>query len=235
LSEANTFGAVGGAPPNAIDKVAWNSAGLVAAIVQHVETGAVLMLGWMNREALERTVETGDVWFYSRSRQTMWRKGETSGNTLSARDLRLDCDGDAILIRATPAGPTCHTNATSCFFSPAVGDPDDGPSGGAFGDLWRTLIARRDAGGDRSYTATLIGKGVDRIAAKVTEEAGELADALRDESDARVISEAADLIYHLLVGVLARGLDPDAIYDELRRRAGTSGLDEKAARSPGSK
>lgn len=222
-----------------LEDVAFNDAGLVAAIVQHVETGEVLMLGWMSREALERTLETGDVWFYSRSRESLWRKGETSGNTLTAREVRLDCDGDAVLVRATPAGPTCHTGATSCFFSPAGPDldgvTDEGPSGGAIGDLWRTLVDRRDGGGENSYTARLLARGVDRVGAKISEEADELVAALVDETDDRVISEAADLLYHVLVGLLARGLEPEAVYDELRRRSGTSGLDEKAGRRPGGK
>lgn len=189
------------------------------------------MLGWMNREALERTLESGDVWFYSRSRQAMWRKGESSGNTLSALDVRLDCDGDALLVRASPAGPTCHTNATSCFFTPSIGDPDDGPSGGAIGDLWRTLVTRRAAGAGTSYTAKLLAGGIGAINDKIGEEAGELIAALAGESDERVVSEAADLIYHLLVGLLARDLDPGAVWSELRRRSGTSGLVEKAGRS----
>ena len=211
-------------------RVSWNADGLVAAIVQHADTGEVLMLGWMSREALERTATTEQVWFYSRSRQTLWRKGETSGNTLTVRELRLDCDGDAVLVRADPAGPTCHTGSTSCFFSPLDGDEDDGPSGGAVGDLWRTLSARREASGDTSYTARLLAGGVETINAKITEEAGELAAALAGEDDSRVISEAADLVYHLLVGLLARDIEPGAVARELSRRAGTSGLVEKAGR-----
>jgi phosphoribosyl-ATP pyrophosphohydrolase/phosphoribosyl-AMP cyclohydrolase len=213
-----------------IEDVSFDDAGLVAAVVQHVETGEVLMLGWMSRESLARTLETGQVWFYSRSRQALWRKGETSGNTLTARDVRLDCDGDAVLIRAEPAGPTCHTGSTSCFFTPAIGGPDDGPSGGALGDLWRTLLARRDAGGQHSYTAKLLEAGVDRINAKIAEEANELIDALAGESDDRVASETADLLYHVLVGLLARGVDPEEVWTELRRRSNKSGLDEKASR-----
>lgn len=218
-----------------IERVAFNADGLVAAIVQHAHTGEVLMLGWMNREALERTVDTGQVWFYSRSRQTLWRKGETSGNTLAARELRLDCDGDAVLVRAEPAGPTCHTGTTSCFFSPLGRPDDDGPSGGALGDLWRTLEARRDAGVDSSYTARLLAGGAGAINAKITEEAGELAAAIDGESDERVISEAADLVYHLLVGLLSRQITPAEVYRELARRAGVSGLVEKAGRDDGAK
>lgn len=215
-----------------IERVAFNPDGLVPAVVQHALTGEVLMLAWMSREALERTLESGQVWFYSRSRQALWRKGETSGNTLAVRELRLDCDGDAVLVRAEPAGPTCHTGATSCFFAPAGAAEDDGPTGGAIGDLWRTLEARRDAGADTSYTARLLAGGVEAINAKITEEAAELAAALAGESDDRVASEAADLLYHLLVGLLSRGLDPAGVYRELARRAGTSGLAEKAGRAP---
>lgn len=215
------------------DDVAWGAAGLAPAIVQDAAGGAVLMLGWMNAKALERTLQSGQVWFYSRSRQTLWRKGETSGNTLAVAEIRLDCDRDAILVRARPAGPTCHTGTTSCFFRPTEGDEDDGPAGHALGELQRTLEARRGAAPDESYTARLLAGGVQAIAAKLTEEAGELGQAIAGESDERVASEAADLIYHLLVGLLSRDVAPAAVWRELEKRAGTSGLVEKARRGGG--
>lgn len=215
------------------DDVAWGPGGLAPAIVQNAAGGAVLMLGWMNAESLARTLESGQVWFYSRSRQKLWRKGETSGNTLAVADVRLDCDRDAILVRAHPAGPTCHTGTTSCFFRPAAAPEDDGPAGHALGELARTLEARRGADPDASYTARLLSKGAEAIAAKLTEEAGELGQAIAGESDERVASEAADLIYHLLVGLLSRDVAPAAVWRELEKRAGTSGLVEKARRGGG--
>ena len=174
------------------------------AIVQDVTTGRVLMLAWMNDEAERLTRETGEAWFWSRSREQLWRKGETSGNTLAVEELRDDCDGDALLLRVTPAGPTCHTGSVSCF-APA---------------LWRTISERaleRPAG---SYTTELLEAGVGAVARKVGEEAVEVTVAALDESDERVVEEAADLVYHLYVLLAARGLDIAAVEDELVRRAG---------------
>jgi phosphoribosyl-ATP pyrophosphohydrolase/phosphoribosyl-AMP cyclohydrolase len=173
------------------------------AIVQDVTTGRVLMLAWMNDEAERLTRETGEAWFWSRSRERLWRKGETSGNTLAVEELRDDCDGDALLLRVTPAGPTCHTGSVSCF-APA---------------LWRTISERaleRPAG---SYTTALLETGIGAVARKVGEEAVELTVAALDESDERVVEEAADLVYHLYVLLAARGLDIAAVEDELVRRA----------------
>jgi phosphoribosyl-ATP pyrophosphohydrolase/phosphoribosyl-AMP cyclohydrolase len=175
---------------------------LKAAIVQDAETNRVLMLAWMNDEAERLTRETGQAWFWSRSRQQLWRKGETSGNTLAVEELRDDCDGDALLVRVRPAGPACHTGSLSCF-APA---------------LWRTISERaleRPAG---SYTTELLEAGVGASARKLGEEAVELAVAALDESDERVIEEAADLVYHLYVLLAARGLDVAQVEDELTAR-----------------
>ena len=176
---------------------------LRAAIVQDAEDGRVLMLAWMDDEALRRTRETGEAWFWSRSRRELWRKGETSGNTLAVDELRDDCDGDALLLRVTPAGPACHTGSVSCF-APA---------------LWRTIAQRaleRPAG---SYTTELLDAGIGACARKVGEEAVELSVAALDEPDERVVEEAADLVYHLYVLLAARGLDIAAVEDELAHRA----------------
>ena len=173
------------------------------AIVQDSGTGRVLMLAWMDDEAERLTREQGEAWFWSRSRERLWRKGETSGNTLAVDELRDDCDGDALLVRVTPAGPACHTGSVSCF-APA---------------LWRTIAQRaleRPAG---SYTTELLEAGVGASARKVGEEAVELSVAALDESDERVIEEAADLVYHLYVLLAARGLDVAQVDDELARRA----------------
>jgi phosphoribosyl-AMP cyclohydrolase / phosphoribosyl-ATP pyrophosphohydrolase len=175
---------------------------LKAAIVQNAESNRVLMLAWMNDEAERLTRETGEAWFWSRSRQQLWRKGETSGNTLAVEELRDDCDGDALLVRVRPAGPACHTGSLSCF-APA---------------LWRTISERaleRPAG---SYTTELLEAGVGASARKLGEEAVELAVAALDESDERVIEEAADLVYHLYVLLAARGLDVAQVEDELTAR-----------------
>lgn len=172
------------------------------AIVQDSDTGRVLMLAWMDDEAERLTRETGEAWFWSRSRERLWRKGETSGNTLAVEELRDDCDGDALLLRVRPAGPACHTGSVSCF-APA---------------LWRMIAERaadRPAG---SYTTELLDAGIGACARKVGEEAVEVTVAALDESDERVIEEAADLVYHLYVLLAARGLDIAQVDDELRAR-----------------
>jgi len=173
------------------------------AIVQDAGDGRVLMLAWMDDEAEAKTRETGQAWFWSRSRRRLWHKGETSGNTLAVEELRDDCDGDALLVRVTPAGPVCHTGSLSCF-APA---------------LWRTIserAAERPAG---SYTAELLDAGIGTCARKVGEESVELAVAALDESDERVVEEAADVLYHLYVLLAARGIDVARVEDELSRRS----------------
>jgi phosphoribosyl-ATP pyrophosphohydrolase/phosphoribosyl-AMP cyclohydrolase len=175
---------------------------LRAAIVQDAESNRVLMLAWMNDEAERLTRETGQAWFWSRSREQLWRKGETSGNTLEVVELRDDCDGDALLVRVRPAGPVCHTGSLSCFAP----------------ELWRTIAARALERPEGSYTTELLDAGIGASARKVGEEAVELSVAALDESDERVIEEAADLVYHLYVLLAARGLDVAQVEDELTRR-----------------
>ena len=176
---------------------------LRAAIVQDAEDGRVLMLAWMDAEAEARTRATGEAWFWSRSREALWRKGETSGNTLAVEELRDDCDGDALLVRVRPAGPACHTGSLSCF-APGVVAHGRGAGGAS------------DPPG--SYTAELLDAGTGACARKVGEEAVELAVAALDESDERVVEEAADLIYHLYVLLASRGIDLARVEDELNRR-----------------
>jgi phosphoribosyl-ATP pyrophosphohydrolase/phosphoribosyl-AMP cyclohydrolase len=173
------------------------------AIVQDSATGRVLMLAWMNDEAERLTRATNEAWFWSRSRERLWRKGETSGNTLAVDELRDDCDGDAILLRVSPAGPACHTGSTTCFAP----------------ELWRTISERALERPEGSYTASLLEAGIGACARKVGEEAVELAVAALDEPDDRVVEEAADLVYHLYVLLAARGLDFAQVEDALRLRS----------------
>ncbi|PRQ03550.1 Phosphoribosyl-ATP pyrophosphatase [Enhygromyxa salina] len=225
-----------------------DAAGLVAAIVVHAHDDRVLMLGYMNRDALAATLATRKVTFFSRSKQRLWQKGETSGHTLELASIRVDCDGDALLVQATPRGPTCHTQASSCFFKlvelppPGAHEPvsikgeDDGPRpNAAIDSLWRTILDRKAGRGmtnpeGRSYVRSLLDKGVDKINEKLREEAGELCDALAGETDERVVNEAADLLFHALVGLAARGLEPADVAEVLRARHGLSGIDEKNQR-----
>ncbi len=210
---------------------AYDDNGLVPCIVQDAERGTVLMLAWMNAEALRLTRETGVVHFWSRSRQALWKKGETSGNTLALVELRIDCDHDAVLVRAKPAGPTCHTGATSCFFHKDDGSDDDGvPAVTIIEQLARVLEARRDSTGEKSYTKSLLDAGMPKILAKIAEEHGELAAELPSGDDEKVIHETADLLFHVMVGLTARGIPIERVLAELARRFGTSGHTEKAAR-----
>jgi phosphoribosyl-ATP pyrophosphohydrolase/phosphoribosyl-AMP cyclohydrolase len=176
---------------------------LRAAIVQESGSGRVLMLAWMDDEALRLTRETGHAHFFSRSRGRLWRKGETSGNTLAVDELRDDCDGDAVLLKVTPAGPACHTGAVSCF-APW---------------LWRRVAERARDRPVGSYVAGLLDGGTTACARKVAEEGVEAALAAVSESDERLVEEVADLWFHSYVLLAARGLDPAAVEDELRRRA----------------
>ncbi len=195
--------------------------GLVSAIVQDDATGKVLMLGYMNPESLRRTLEGENVWFYSRSRSELWLKGETSGNYLKVKSLHLDCDGDAILVKADPVGPTCHTGEKSCFFIPLteigeVATSDRGP--GITDELFAVIQSRKDEMPEGSYTATLFEQGTPRIAQKVIEEAGETAIAgVMGDRDA-LASEAADMIYNTLVLLAAEGVTPEDVWSKLRER-----------------
>lgn len=172
------------------------------AIVQDARDGRVLMLAWMNDEALQLTVETGEAWFWSRSRERLWKKGETSGNTLAVEEVRDDCDGDALLVRVVPNGSACHTGSVSCF-APA---------------LWRTVVERVRDRPDGSYVAKLASGGVVRTAQKVGEEAVETALAAV-AGDGRLVSEAADLLFHLYVLLAVAGEDVAGVEAELAARA----------------
>jgi phosphoribosyl-ATP pyrophosphohydrolase/phosphoribosyl-AMP cyclohydrolase len=203
---------------------AYDDRGLAPAIIQDAVTNRVLMLGYVSAESLAATAETGYMHFWSRSRNALWKKGETSGNTLEVVDLALDCDGDALLVRANPAGPTCHLGTTSCF-DPHDDSPELPATSGRINLLWDTVVARRDERPTGSYTTSLIDGGVDVCSRKVTEEATEVLMAAKDHaagmgSAERLIEESADLLYHLLVLLAERGIILSEVEDELERRAG---------------
>jgi phosphoribosyl-ATP pyrophosphohydrolase/phosphoribosyl-AMP cyclohydrolase len=215
----------------------YDERGLVPCVVQDAATGTLLMLAWMNEEALRRTRETGEVHFWSRSRKALWRKGETSGNTLKLVELRLDCDRDAVLAIARPAGPTCHTGATSCFYTTDTNREDDGvpalEGAQVLARLFEILESRRDAhtSAERSYTRSLLDAGMPKILSKIAEEHDELAAELPAGDDAKVIHETADLLFHVMVGLTARAIPIESVLAELGRRFGTSGHVEKASRT----
>jgi phosphoribosyl-ATP pyrophosphohydrolase/phosphoribosyl-AMP cyclohydrolase len=198
-------------------EVNFDGAGLVPCIVQDWDSGEVLMLAYMNADALARTQETGEMHFFSRSRNELWHKGETSGNVQRVRALRYDCDGDTLLALVDAAGPACHTGERTCFYR---GDFPAGPSFDVLPSLERTIAQRKlAADADGSYTAALLAKP-DWIAEKVQEEAEEVTRAAREESDRRVAEEAADLLYHLSVLLAQRDLslaDAERVLDERRR------------------
>jgi phosphoribosyl-ATP pyrophosphohydrolase/phosphoribosyl-AMP cyclohydrolase len=206
--------------------------GLVPVVAQEARTGRILMVAWMNAEALARTLATGLAWYWSRRRAALWRKGETSGHTQTVREVRVDCDGDALLLLVDQTGPACHTGEPSCFFrmldgatvSPpaALGTPST--SSDVLDELFALLVRRRAELPEGSYTATLLRAGRERIGAKVREEAEELVRAAAAEADDRVAEEAADLLYHVLVQLVERGVSLEAVRGVLRRRrAGRGG------------
>jgi phosphoribosyl-ATP pyrophosphohydrolase/phosphoribosyl-AMP cyclohydrolase len=184
--------------------------GLIPAIVQDAETDVVLMLGYMNREALEKTFETRKVWFYSRSKGRLWMKGETSGNTLEFVNVKSDCDNDALLVKVLPNGPTCHTGSKSCF--------DEKERHEILRELYSVLTERKNNLPKGSYTASLFTKGLDKICEKIDEESAEVVQAARKESTQRLVEESVDVLYHLFVLLVHRGVKYSELIEEVTRR-----------------
>ncbi len=202
--------------------VTYNADGLVAAIVQDVATRQVLMMAWMNAESLQRTLALGETVFWSRSRQALWTKGATSGNLLRLVEIRQDCDGDALLVQAEPAGPTCHTGEPSCFYrglDEAVLAQRLPPSGILI-ELTDIINQRAATRPEGSYTAKLLNGGVDRIGKKIGEEATEVIIAAKNAAPDELSWELADLLYHSLVLLVQQGVPLEAVWRELRRRHG---------------
>lgn len=200
----------------------WSTHPLIPAIVQDARTGDVLMLAWMNEEALSRTIERGEAWFWSRSRGELWHKGATSGNTQRVVEVRVDCDADAVLLRVEPAGPACHTGRRTCFYRRLPGGDEVEATGAVdvLAHLEGVIRDRQAHPRAGSYTNRLFEEGLPFIAKKVGEEAVEVVVASQSEDDARLASEAADLVYHMLVLLAARGLSWSDIEAELARRFG---------------
>jgi phosphoribosyl-ATP pyrophosphohydrolase/phosphoribosyl-AMP cyclohydrolase len=206
-----------------IDELAWGPDGLLPVVIQDAQTGAVLTLAYANRAALERTLAERATWLFSRSRGSLWKKGESSGNTQGVVAVAYDCDADALLYRVHPHGPACHTGAASCFSGHLLLEAGDNEPAGAFdaalAHLRATLVERRSASPQASYTAKLLRDGVDRIAKKVGEEATEVVIAAKNDDPAALAWEVADLFYHTLVLLEARGVTLDDVGKELLRRA----------------
>jgi phosphoribosyl-AMP cyclohydrolase / phosphoribosyl-ATP pyrophosphohydrolase len=208
---------------NWLAAVRFGADGLVPVVAQEHRSGDVLMLAFANREALERTAATGQAHYYSRSRAALWRKGESSGHEQAVREIRIDCDGDAVLYRVEQTGPACHTGARTCFAAAVTADggtaAGEDPGAHLLARLGATIARRAAERPAESYTVQLLDRGVPRISQKVGEEAVEVVVAANAEEPERLASEAADLLYHLLVLLEARGVPLDAVWKELAHRS----------------
>ena len=212
------------------DRFQFDEQGLLPAVIQGWLDGTVLMLGYMNQEALTKTIATKRVHFWSRSRKKLWEKGETSGHTLHVKELFVDCDCDTILVKAQPVGPTCHTGARACFFSRldeqggVVRSNPQGAHGGILEGVLRTIQERRANPQAGSYTAKLFEGGHDKILKKVAEEAGEVLLASKGGKKEEIVYEVADLLFHTLMVLGYHDLSLQDMYQELGKRFGKSGL-----------
>jgi len=202
-----------------VQEIGWDERGLVPAVVQDARTGRVLMLAHVNRQALARTLETGESWFWSRSRGELWHKGATSGNTQRVVEVLYDCDADALLLRVEPRGPACHTGHASCFYRRLPGSPEgQAEDGRVLHRLWAIIQERKAHPKEGSYTCHLLAAGEAHMLKKIGEEAIEVIVAAQSEGHERLVSELADLTYHALVLLAARDLSWADVEAELARR-----------------
>ncbi len=220
-----------------INKVDWEKSELLPVIVQEVGTNEVLMMAYMNKEALELSLNTKIAHYFSRSKQRIWKKGESSGHTQAIQEFLLDCDNDTLLIKVVQEGVACHTGRKSCFFTnietgEAVSDiqVDSAAMYGVIDELYHIILDRKSADPETSWTAKLFAKGENTILKKIVEEAGELCFAVKDDNEEEIIYEAADLVYHCMVALGLKNISPDRIKQELARRFGMSGITEKNSR-----
>lgn len=200
-----------------LSNIKYDEKGLIPAIIQDVNTNEVLMMAYMNEESLKKTMETNKTWFYSRSRQNLWNKGETSGNFQDVKSISYDCDGDTLLVKVIPEGPSCHTGNNSCFFNSIV-EGEKTESAAILKQLYKTIEDRKSNPVEGSYTNYLFDKGIDKILKKVGEENAETIIAAKNNSKEELIYEASDLIYHLLVLLVNQGVSLEDIFGELEKR-----------------
>lgn len=215
-----------------ISQIRFNKSGLVPAIIQDHRTFTVLMMAYMNADSLRATISTGLTHFWSRSRNKLWQKGETSGNIQMVKKILYDCDGDTLLVQVEQVGVACHTGNRSCFHrglyeKDAYKDMDNGPLSGILNKVFDVIIDRKDNPTDSSYVSSLYSSGVDKILKKIPEEAGELVISSKNNDRREIIYEAADLWFHILVLLGYHGLTPQDVYKELEERFGVSGLEKK--------
>ena len=221
-----------------LDRVDWQKQELLPVIVQDVYTNEVLMMAYMDREALRLSLETKLAHYYSRSRKRMWKKGESSGHLQHIKQFLIDCDDDTLLLKVEQEGVACHTGRKSCFFTEldsgteTMGvEIDTTAAYGVIDTLYHTILERKNADPETSWTAKLLSKGENTILKKVVEEAGEFAFAVKDDNAEEIVYEAADLTYHVLVALGYKNISPDRVKQELARRFGMSGIAEKASRT----
>lgn len=215
----------------ALSGLKFNEKGLVPAIAQDATTGEVLMMAWMDQEAIEKTLSTGKAHYFSRSRNSLWLKGETSGNFQAVKGVRYDCDGDTLLVLVEPRGPACHTGERTCFYRSLDGGTELKPAGPAvIAELGRVLEDRKKADPASSYVASLYAKGLPKILAKIEEETYELVEAASEKDNGQVLYEFCDLLFHSMALLAHKGITVDEVFGELSRRYGTSGIEEKNSR-----
>lgn len=220
-----------------IEKIDWKKIGLLPVIVQDVSSNEVLMMAYMDKEALELSLSTREAHYFSRSKQRIWKKGESSGHVQHIEAFKIDCDNDTLLIKVVQEGVACHTGRRSCFFTELetseVTAPVEISSESLYGvidTLYHTIQERKSADPQSSWTAKLLSMGDNAILKKVVEEAGEFSFAYKDDDEGEMIYEAADLTYHMLVALAAKNISPDRIKQELARRFNMSGIAEKNSR-----
>jgi phosphoribosyl-ATP pyrophosphohydrolase/phosphoribosyl-AMP cyclohydrolase len=222
---------------NTINKVDWEKSALLPVIVQEVGTNEVLMMAYMDKEALELSLSTKIAHYFSRSKQRIWKKGESSGHTQTIQEFLLDCDNDTLLIKVIQEGVACHTGRKSCFFTNietgntvSAPEVDSAALYGVIDELYHIILERKNADPETSWTAKLFAKGENTILKKIVEEAGELCFAVKDNNEEEIIYEAADLVYHCLVALGLKNISPDRVKQELARRFDMSGIAEKKSR-----
>ncbi|WP_373071457.1 bifunctional phosphoribosyl-AMP cyclohydrolase/phosphoribosyl-ATP diphosphatase HisIE [Sulfurimonas sp.] len=220
-----------------LNRVDWEKQELLPVIVQDVESNEVLMMAYMDKEALELSLKTKTAHYFSRSKQRIWKKGESSGHIQTIHSFNIDCDNDTLLIKVTQEGVACHTGRKSCFFTELESGEATSESEvsseaiyGVIDTLYHTIQERKNADPSESWTAKLLSKGDNTILKKVVEEAGEFSFAYKDNDEPEMIYEAADLTYHMLVALAAKNISPDRIKQELARRFNMSGIAEKNSR-----
>lgn len=222
-----------------IEKIDWEKInGLLPVVTQDATTNEVLMMAYMDKEALELTLSTKQVHYFSRTKQRLWKKGESSGHLQTVKDVLIDCDNDTLLLKVEQEGVACHTGRKSCFFTNLESDEevhsvevDTSEAYGVIDTLYHTIIEKKNDDPKKSYTAKLLQGNENSMLKKIVEEAGEFTFAIKDADHDEAVYEAADIVYHMLVALASKNISPDRVKQELARRFGMSGIEEKNSRT----